>query len=1037
MSLDRFPFEPSFNLKLEQLDGQATESQPKVISSIFITYNTLQKICEKERVLAWSLPLAALQRKIGETACFVLPDKSVIDDVFQYTLYDYRQYQFDTPAPKQERFPSTIVVNWLQQEGRPKDESEDTSSQTSEGESKDDDSQKIPPGPMKEKDWDYVFQANKILSCSYVDPLTRQILRAPHAAFRLKTSNEDDAEPDLPQDDEKAKIPVWTLSKDPSRTYIHETNTELETSAMISGHSKKSLEVGLSGAYKMINAEGKYGRTTENAYKNRSDYGKKESTMLTIYEIPIVELNLDRGNSRISDACRQALLKLRHERQFDDLMDFFAKYGTMYPKKVVLGGRLIANRKFWEETTAETNSRQQSAKNDASLSVGIDPFSVKGSYSDEHGTETEHKEDVKTNQKNISWTAIGGNPGYVSNPEKWLTTVRDYKHWKIIQNTEVVAIQKFIGSLPGYDDIPGLFQEILDGGLYNPCSLHLGPRPALPGQRKPAEDGLDIAPLGAGIDTFTMGPAARKKSALAESMLRYTTSRTEARGGCSWQILDTADAVKLEIAFTMRSITNTSANRSAIPRHLYSLSLEQQTIFIVLQWSSDLIETGINLGTRNATQVVHEYTKLGQLAPETCSAVVQAAKSLKWDSGTTKVVGKEVLKESMRSLAASTQYSSPAAFRVEYWQSYLENRSKALEGTKSKEGQEGSEKGQEGLEKGQEGLLASIQTAIIAMPEEDMDQQCSTMLPFEVTADAQKLLEGTNKASFVAGLGQQFLESYTEKASLTAVWRLHLPTSNKEEFYALRILLQKYFLGPRSVNEVCNFLGDPEKSFQAIEPTPDVKVSIFGYRDEFTKKLIDVNDEHPSMARYYLNQDVLLRNKNRVTITMRPWQGLHVKKTPPVGPKEKTSPVGPPEEIPPVALVPPVAPEEFFVLNIRKAERLLLLLHLYSKDPESHVVSDKLKHFGKTLDKVLDPSSLDKGKLTPSSKVLLIQLPLTGSRQAGSSALLSFFQERKQEGSGSEEVSDYPNVSTPGKRVLVDNSTRAPSSRTLQISPNR
>lgn len=24
-------------------------------------------------------------------------------------------------------------------------------------------------GPMKETDWDYVFQANKVLSCSYVD----------------------------------------------------------------------------------------------------------------------------------------------------------------------------------------------------------------------------------------------------------------------------------------------------------------------------------------------------------------------------------------------------------------------------------------------------------------------------------------------------------------------------------------------------------------------------------------------------------------------------------------------------------------------------------------------------------------------------------------------------------------------------------------------------------------------------------------------------------------------------------------------------
>lgn len=80
----------------------------------------------------------------GETARFVLPDKSVIDDVFQYTLYDYRQYRIDTTASEQGRFPSVMVVNWLQQKGRPKDESKDTSSQTSEGESKDDESQKIP-----------------------------------------------------------------------------------------------------------------------------------------------------------------------------------------------------------------------------------------------------------------------------------------------------------------------------------------------------------------------------------------------------------------------------------------------------------------------------------------------------------------------------------------------------------------------------------------------------------------------------------------------------------------------------------------------------------------------------------------------------------------------------------------------------------------------------------------------------------------------------------------------------------------------------
>lgn len=63
---------------------------------------------------------------------------------------------------------------------------------------------------------------------------------------------------------------------------------------------------------------------------------------------------------------------------------------------------------------AETNTRQKNAKNDASLSVGIDALSVKNSYADEHGTETEHSKKDKTDQKAIDWMAIGGNAGYAS-----------------------------------------------------------------------------------------------------------------------------------------------------------------------------------------------------------------------------------------------------------------------------------------------------------------------------------------------------------------------------------------------------------------------------------------------------------------------------------------------------------------------------------------------------------------------------------------------------------------------------------------------
>ena len=88
--------------------------------------------------------------------------------------------------------------------------------------------------------------------------------------------------------------------------------------------------------------------------------------------------------------------------------------GTMYSKKVVLGGRLVGNERFFEESMEETKTRQTVARNNASLSVGINAFSVKGSYSDEHGTKTEDQKNIQADKKDIYWTAVGGNAGFAS-----------------------------------------------------------------------------------------------------------------------------------------------------------------------------------------------------------------------------------------------------------------------------------------------------------------------------------------------------------------------------------------------------------------------------------------------------------------------------------------------------------------------------------------------------------------------------------------------------------------------------------------------
>ena len=86
----------------------------------------------------------------------------------------------------------------------------------------------------------------------------------------------------------------------------------------------------------------------------------------------------------------------------------------MYSKKVVLGGRLVNNQRVFTEETTQRDERRKSAKNNASFSLGINVISVKGSYDDENGAETNNESRKTESQKKIDWTAVGGNAAYAS-----------------------------------------------------------------------------------------------------------------------------------------------------------------------------------------------------------------------------------------------------------------------------------------------------------------------------------------------------------------------------------------------------------------------------------------------------------------------------------------------------------------------------------------------------------------------------------------------------------------------------------------------
>ena len=88
--------------------------------------------------------------------------------------------------------------------------------------------------------------------------------------------------------------------------------------------------------------------------------------------------------------------------------------GTIYAKRVVLGGRLVSSQRQSELSTGTSIKNEETFKKNASASLGILDYSIDGGWSNEHGSSSESSEKRTTSQAAIDWTAYGGSKNYVS-----------------------------------------------------------------------------------------------------------------------------------------------------------------------------------------------------------------------------------------------------------------------------------------------------------------------------------------------------------------------------------------------------------------------------------------------------------------------------------------------------------------------------------------------------------------------------------------------------------------------------------------------
>ncbi|KAL7928628.1 hypothetical protein V8C35DRAFT_317808 [Trichoderma chlorosporum] len=332
----------------------------------------------------------------------------------------------------------------------------------------------VEPADMSEKHWGVVLRNNSILNGHRIvfsgenrqnkpeDVKFRRIERAPYTAFVLLPR---DFEPhDVTFDTDikaykKYRIPRYMISDD-SYIDVFETKSSLSTAIAKSSFSQTEVEASVSGGAFGISAGVSAGFS-----QNESDAVSKStsagtSSMNISYNFPRVVLHLDPESITLSNDCKTHIEQLKQSKGVDKLIDFHKKYGHFFATRIELGGRLYSSQESKTIGGADATEKANAMKVAASLAISSS--FVQASASASH--EKQSVENDTTNKSNlnssISWEAQGGNTLLCNNPAAWCSTVASYYNWRVIKQEGVEALGAFIGKIPGFSEVPSLFEQI-------------------------------------------------------------------------------------------------------------------------------------------------------------------------------------------------------------------------------------------------------------------------------------------------------------------------------------------------------------------------------------------------------------------------------------------------------------------------------------------------------------------------------------------------------------------------------------------------
>ena len=328
-------------------------------------------------------------------------------------------------------------------------------------------------GNLHEDEWAVVLRNCAIFYGWVVDPISRNIIRAPKPAFRLRSQRDqgqvakipDFVSKEAPQHSTKAdagkELPDQSLDStnatpsaevdaaeivipradkgissfqvnDDSKIEITAHKDEISVSMAKSDFSDQSTEASVSGGGFGVSVGVSAGISSSKFNSSKNLNSVTTQTMIARYMFPRCDLVLWPDELQLTEELSGLIEQIRTSKDIKVLRKLQVEYGQLFCQQVTLGGRLLSTKFSSVDEQKSIEETKESFKNfvGASVSGGFGGISAGASvkHDQAQGASNVSEKDSRSQNEAVIFEAVGGDTILANNSAKWCATVGDYNN---------------------------------------------------------------------------------------------------------------------------------------------------------------------------------------------------------------------------------------------------------------------------------------------------------------------------------------------------------------------------------------------------------------------------------------------------------------------------------------------------------------------------------------------------------------------------------------------------------------------------------